>query len=210
MTCSTALLIKLQYSHLYELAWLRHQVLQACQLQSTLPCHIQRIAHTARAENDLPMTHVYLEGPISELLSAAQRDNLSQDLSEQLQGTAEVSRLQSVMQLEGPAVGTAPTCHYAVETDIEQDWREEVYRWYNLEHLPGLAQVPGCVRAQRWINIDHGPASFACYDITGPEVLSSAAWLNIRGTAWSSQCRPHFRNTLRTLFQNCQWPMPSE
>jgi hypothetical protein len=35
-----------------------------------------------------------------------------------------------------------------------------------------------------------------------PAVLTSAPWLAVRGTAWSDICRPHFTNTLRTLFEN--------
>lgn len=204
MTCSTALLVKLRYSQVYELTWLSHQVLKACQMQGMTPLHVQRIVHTTQAENGQPMTHVYLEGSPSDMLTPSQRDALSQNLSKQLQCPTEVSRLQSVMQLEGASHGAAAAFHYAVETDIDKDWRDEVYRWYDLEHLPGLAQVAGCVRAQRWINIDRGPASFACYDITLPEVLRSQAWLKVRGTPWSSECRPHFKNTLRTLFENCQ------
>jgi GNAT superfamily N-acetyltransferase len=77
----------------------------------------------------------------------------------------------------------------------------ELARWYADEHLPGLAQVPGCVRARRLMNLDHPPESFACYDLASLDVLASPAWLKVRQTRWSDLCRPHFTNTLRTRFE---------
>jgi hypothetical protein len=76
-----------------------------------------------------------------------------------------------------------------------------MFRWYDTEHLPGLAGAPGCVRAQRFLNLDGGPHSYACYDLTGFETLESAPWLAVRHSAWSDRVRPHFRNTLRTRFR---------
>ena len=76
MTCSTALLVKLRYSQVYELTWLSHQVLKACQMQGMTPLHVQRIVHTTQAENGQPMTHVYLEGSPSDMLTPSQRDRM--------------------------------------------------------------------------------------------------------------------------------------
>ena len=77
---------------------------------------------------------------------------------------------------------------------------DEIARWYNTEHMPGLAAVPGCVRASRFINHDHGPLSYACYDLVAQETLGSEPWLAVRHTDWSSRARPHFTNTRRTMF----------
>ncbi|MCC6194051.1 MAG: hypothetical protein IT518_06225 [Burkholderiales bacterium] len=67
--------------------------------------------------------------------------------------------------------------------------------------MPGLAGVPGCVRAQRYANLDSGPRSHACYDIVHPDVPQSADWLAVRATPWSDRVRPQFRNTRRTMFR---------
>jgi hypothetical protein len=74
--------------------------------------------------------------------------------------------------------------------------------------MPGLAAVPGTISAMRLVNLDkktgendNRPRSFACYDLTSPDVLSSPQWLAVRHTAWSDIARPHFTNTKRTMFK---------
>jgi len=109
------------------------------------------------------------------------------------------SRLSRVFDLPGASTG-APRFHYVVETDPETGWAEEIARWYDTEHMPGLAGVPGCVRASRFLNHDQGPASLACYDLLSQETLGSEPWLAVRNTAWSDRARPHFTNTRRTMF----------
>ncbi|MEK9951016.1 MAG: hypothetical protein VW687_02485 [Curvibacter sp.] len=112
-----------------------------------------------------------------------------------------VARLQLVYTAPGQAQGVAPLCHYVVETDPEQGWREELERWYDAEHMPGLAAVPGCILALRYYNHDQGPFSLACYDLVAEHVLGSPPWLAVRGTPWSDIVRPHFTNTRRTMFR---------
>ena len=77
----------------------------------------------------------------------------------------------------------------------------EISAWYDQEHMPGLAAVPGCAHAQRMLNHDHGPLSLACYDLVTEAALNSPPWLAVRATAWSDIARPHFTNTKRTMFQ---------
>ena len=112
----------------------------------------------------------------------------------------QASRLSRVFDVAGASMGEAAAFHDVVETDPETGWAEEIARWYDTEHMPGLASVPGCVRASRFLNHDHGPLSFACYDLLTQETLGSPAWLAVRNTDWSSRARPHFTNTLRTMF----------
>lgn len=113
----------------------------------------------------------------------------------------EASRLQLQMNAPGHSAASAPRFHYVVETDPETGWADTIYRWYNEEHLPGLAAVPGCCHAWRFLNVDHGPQSLACYDLTEAQVLGSPPWLAVRHTDWSSRCRPHFTNTRRTMME---------
>lgn len=112
----------------------------------------------------------------------------------------ELSRLQLVMHCTGPALGEATPVHYAVEMDPESGWQDELFAWYDQEHLPGLASVAGTAQAFRYLNLDHGPLSLACYDLVDAEVMGCPAWLAVRGTAWSARVRPHFTNTRRTMF----------
>lgn len=111
-----------------------------------------------------------------------------------------LSRLQLVMHCIGPANGEATPVHYAVEMDPEAGWQDELFAWYDQEHLPGLAAVAGTAQAFRYLNLDHGPLSLACYDLVDAEVMGCPAWLAVRGTPWSARVRPHFTNTRRTMF----------
>lgn len=112
-----------------------------------------------------------------------------------------VSRLEKVLDIEGGSRAETPAFHYVVEMDPEADWMPEIARWYDTEHMPGLAAVPGCFRAMRLLNRDHGPLSLACYDLVAAQTLDSPPWLAVRGTAWSDITRPHFTNTKRTMFE---------
>lgn len=111
-------------------------------------------------------------------------------------------RLESVLDLPGASHTAKPEAHYVVETAAESGWMPEIARWYADEHLPRLAAVPGCVWARRYINHDDVRSSFACYDLTAPEVKESSQWLAVRETEWSSRTRPHFMQTRRTMFFN--------
>jgi len=118
-------------------------------------------------------------------------------------GAADVraSRLELVFDATGASAGAPPAFHYVVEMDPEDGWMPEIARWYDTEHMPGLAAVPGCVRAMRFLNHGHGPLSLACYDLVSEETLGSPPWLAVRATAWSDIARPHFTNTRRTMFR---------
>lgn len=113
----------------------------------------------------------------------------------------DVSRLELVQDLAGASKGEAATRHYAVETDPEDGWEEDIVRWYTEEHLPGLASVPGTIRARRFVNHDAGPRSHACYALVAEDTLGCPPWLAVRGTEWSSRVRPHFTNTRRTMME---------
>jgi hypothetical protein len=115
-------------------------------------------------------------------------------------GAVEMTRIQGVRRLKGASFGKAPTHHYVVRTDAAPGWDEELQRWYDEEHLSGLAGVPGNVLSQRGLCLDHPPKYYACYDLLGPDVPDTAPWLAVRGTAWSDRVRPKFTNTRRTMF----------
>ncbi len=78
---------------------------------------------------------------------------------------------------------------------------DELNAWYDQEHLPGLAGVPGTIIAMRFRRASGSPKYLACYDLTTPATLERDEWLAVRHTAWSSRVRPLFRNTRRTMFR---------
>ena len=112
-----------------------------------------------------------------------------------------VSRLQKVFDAVGASAGQAPDFHYVVEMDPEEGWMPELSDWYDTEHMPGLAAVPGCIHAARYLNHDHGPLSLACYDLVTEDTKGSPPWMAMTHSEWSSRMRPHFTNTIRTMFQ---------
>jgi hypothetical protein len=114
---------------------------------------------------------------------------------------ARVSRMEQAFEMAGASQHAEPAWHYVVEMDPAPGWRDELLRWYDTEHMPGLASVPGSIHAARLLNHDHGPLSLACYDLVSPETLGSPPWLAVRGSEWSSRVRPHFMNTRRTMFK---------
>jgi hypothetical protein len=74
--------------------------------------------------------------------------------------------------------------------------------WYDEEHLPALARVPGTLAARRYRSTETGGGSHryvALYHLESPEVTESAAWKAAVDTPWSAKVRPHFRNRIRIL-----------
>ena len=90
----------------------------------------------AKLENPIPIDSLMLR-----LLQTAFRAACGHD--------ARVSRLERAFQgarnpvYESSQSTQVPQSHYVVETDVEAGWWPEIVRWYDTEHMPGLAgQVP--------------------------------------------------------------------
>ena len=114
---------------------------------------------------------------------------------------ARASRLARQRDIAGASRGLSPVAHYVVEMDPEAGWEQELFAWYDQEHMPGLAAVPGCIHAVRLLNLDHGPLNFACYDLTARQIMGCPPWLAVRHSSWSDRVRPHFTNAQRTMFE---------
>jgi hypothetical protein len=113
---------------------------------------------------------------------------------------ARCTRLRGSIDLAGAEAGSDAPFHYIVATDVLPEHEPEFNAWYEEEHLPGLAAVPGTVRAMRY-RAEGSPRYHACYDLVSSDTLGSAAWLAVRATPWSSRVRPWFRNTTRTMYR---------
>jgi hypothetical protein len=109
--------------------------------------------------------------------------------------------LIGLQSLHGASAGARPAFHYVVETDVAPEHERELTDWYEQEHLPGLAGVPGTIRAARYRRDAGSPRFLACYDLTSPATLERPEWLAVRHTAWSARVRPLFENTHRTMFR---------
>lgn len=108
--------------------------------------------------------------------------------------------LEGLLHLQSEPEGTAAPWHYVVETDVTPESEADFNAWYDQEHMPGLASVPGTVRADRFQCLGSSPRYYASYDLRTHETFGSPPWLAVRGSDWSSRVRPAFRNTKRTMF----------
>jgi len=155
----------------------------------------------ARAVHDLRVYRaIDSEDAYAYLAAPADVEKLDTRVRAALPG-ANVSRLLLLRDLAGASASEAALFHYIVETDVLPESEGDFNAWYDDEHLPGLAAVPGTARATRYRNTGGPPRYHACYDLVRPETLGSAQWLAVRGTPWSDRVRPAFRNTKRTMFR---------
>jgi hypothetical protein len=75
----------------------------------------------------------------------------------------------------------------------------EFNEWYDHEHIPALAAVPGVVSARRFRDPKGTHRYLALYHLKAPEVTTGADWKNAASTPWTERLRPHFRDHLRIL-----------
>src|SRR5437764_1491605 len=79
-------------------------------------------------------------------------------------------------------------------SDVAED---ESHDWYDKEHLPALAGVPGVLCARRYRGSGATQRYCAMYHFANPDVPNSAAWKTAANTPWTERMRPHFRDYLR-------------
>ena len=120
--------------------------------------------------------------------------------------TAKCTRL---LRFEGAQIGPGPTAAPAgaggfllnamnVAPEVEADFNA----WYNEEHIPALAAVPGTLSARRFQSEGESGGTHryvAVYHLASPDVPRSAAWKAAANSAWTDRLRPHFRDHLRIL-----------
>jgi hypothetical protein len=88
---------------------------------------------------------------------------------------------------------------FVVGIELEAGHEEDFDDWYNSEHLPALAAVPGVNRAVRYRKSgttagDAGiyPQYLAIYDIASPDIAGNEDWRAAVETPWTTRLRPHF------------------
>lgn len=92
-----------------------------------------------------------------------------------------------------------PETLFVVGIDLAAGHEADFEDWYNTEHLPALADVPGVNRAMRFrrssrsaSDPDDYPAYLALYDITQQDIAGNADWQRAVNTPWTERLRPHF------------------
>jgi hypothetical protein len=75
----------------------------------------------------------------------------------------------------------------------------EFNEWYDNEHVPLLAAVPGVLCARRFRATAANRRYVALYHLASPAVQATPAWKNAADTAWTRRLRPYFRDHLRLV-----------
>jgi len=80
------------------------------------------------------------------------------------------------------------------------EMEEEFQDWYDDEHVPERAAIPGFLNARRYVCIEGWPRYVALYDLAHPDVLREPGYLAISGTnfsPWSKRILPRMQGLYR-------------
>jgi hypothetical protein len=83
--------------------------------------------------------------------------------------------------------------------NVEGAAEAEFDEWYDNEHIPALAAVPGVLCARRFRATSANRRYVALYHLVSPEVQATAEWKRAADTEWTRKLRPHFRDHLRLV-----------
>jgi hypothetical protein len=84
--------------------------------------------------------------------------------------------------------------------NITPEREAEFNEWYDKEHIPALAAVPGVLCARRFRGIGNRKY-VALYHLDDPAVVESAEWKTARESDWTTRLKPHFREHLRLVLR---------
>jgi hypothetical protein len=83
--------------------------------------------------------------------------------------------------------------------NIDPAHEAEFNEWYDHEHIPALAAVPGTLCARRFRDNTGSHRYLALYHLASPDVPLTGAWKQAAATPWTERLRPHFRDHLRIV-----------
>jgi hypothetical protein len=98
-------------------------------------------------------------------------------------------------QLPPPEAGGLLLNAMNIAPELEDQFNE----WYDKEHIPALAAVPGVLSARRFRGGSGNRKYVALYHLATPAVQESAEWKAARQSDWTSRLQPHFRDHLRLV-----------
>ena len=83
--------------------------------------------------------------------------------------------------------------------NIAPELEAEFNEWYDKEHIPALAAVPGVLCSRRFRGRAGTRKYVALYHLTSPSVVESAEWKQARQSEWTTRLTPNFRDHLRLV-----------
>ena len=109
----------------------------------------------------------------------------SLNVTSRLQAAIVARRLGLIEEPVETDAGKAAPFFYTVEITSKRENMPAVSEWYDQEHMPGLASVPGCVHARRFLTDGDEQTSCACYEINNSGIRETAAWNAVRWVRWA-------------------------
>jgi hypothetical protein len=83
--------------------------------------------------------------------------------------------------------------------NVAPEYEAEFNEWYDNEHIPALAAVPGVLSGRRFKDPKGTHRYLALYHLKTPEVAMGADWKTAAASEWTERLRPHFRDHLRIV-----------
>jgi hypothetical protein len=121
------------------------------------------------------------------------------------------SQVERLMRFEGdqilPGDTVAPSGAGGIvlnAMNVAPELEAEFNEWYDKEHIPALAAVPGVLGARRFRATDGNRKYVALYHLASPDVPEGAAWKTARQSDWTTRLQPHFRDHLRLVCRRYQ------
>ncbi len=119
-----------------------------------------------------------------------------------------LTKVERIMRYEGdqimpgeelPPAGAGGLLLNAMNVPVEHE--ADFNAWYDKEHIPALAAVPGVLSARRFRATSGAPKYVALYHLTDPNVVESKEWDVARTSDWTSRVTPHFRDRIRLVLR---------
>jgi hypothetical protein len=119
-----------------------------------------------------------------------------------------VGKCRRVFRFDGEQMNPGDRCApdgaaalLLVAMNVEPAAEAELNEWYDTEHLPRLATVPGCLAARRFRGHAGTHRYLALYHLAAPDVAASKAWEAAAVTPWTVKLRPATSDRLRLVLR---------
>ncbi|HZO80659.1 MAG TPA: hypothetical protein VFB33_03110 [Candidatus Binataceae bacterium] len=81
-----------------------------------------------------------------------------------------------------------------VRLNTPADHEAEFNAWYNEDHVPALAAVPGVYCARRYVAVEGDPKYLAIYEMREGGIPKTSEWNRARDFGRTAQIRPHLKD----------------
>lgn len=87
-----------------------------------------------------------------------------------------------------------PEFALTVRLNTPADQEKEFNAWYDEDHVPALASVPGVYCARRYIAVEGDPKYLAIYEMKDAEIVKTPEWEKARLHGRTAQIRPYLKD----------------